>query len=138
MILDQGVLLEYYLDDEFADACEAVLTDLSDGALDAYLTDFHLHGTYAIFDTYFGDGAADEIQDLAFSVATMDGLQVYRLTLGDAVAIADLERESDLDFDDAVLVHAARVLDDDVLLSIDDHLDHGGEFAYERLHPRDY
>ncbi|WP_254547429.1 hypothetical protein [Halomarina pelagica] len=138
MILDQGIFLEYYLDDEYADECEAILDDLDDGAVDGYLTDFHLHGVCAIFNTYFGDDAPDEIQDFVYSIAVADGLTLYRLTLGDKIAICDLQRDTELDFDDATLVHVADVLDRDTIVSLDRHLLHEGEFEYERLHPRDY
>lgn len=138
MILDQGIFLEYYLDGEYADGCEAIIHDLDDGELDGYLTDFHRHGVCAVFNTYFGTDAPDEIQDFVFAVAASDGLTVYRLTLGDMMGVCDLQRETDLDFDDATLVRAAEVLDQDRIIAIDEHLEHDGEFEYECLHPKEY
>ncbi|WP_416838730.1 hypothetical protein [Haloferax sp. DFSO52] len=138
MIVDQGIFLEYYLDDEYADACEQILSDLEDGSIDGHLTDFHLHGICAIFNTYFTDRAPDEIQDLVYSVAAAKGLSLYRLSLGDKIEICDLQRTTDLDFDDATLVHVASVLEEETIVSLDRHLKHDGEFDYERLHPREY
>ena len=63
MIVDQGIFLEYYLDDTYAVECEAIIEDLTAGDIEGYLTDFHLHGVYAIFNTYFKADAPDEIQD---------------------------------------------------------------------------
>lgn len=138
MIVDQGIFLEYYLDADFADECEAILTELDEGTIDGHLTDFHLHGICAIFNTYFNDDAPDEIQDFVYSVAAAEGLSLYRLTLGDKIEICDLQRRTALDFDDATLVHTASVLGEETIVSLDKHLEHDGQFDYERLHPRDY
>lgn len=138
MIVDQGIFLEYYLDGEYADECETIIDDLDDGGSAGYITDFHLHGVCAVFNTYFKDDAPDEIQDFVYAIAVADGLELYRLTLGDVVAVCELQRETELDFDDATLVHVASVLDQDVVLAIDEHLEHDGAFEYEHRHPEDY
>lgn len=95
-----------------------------DGDTDGYLTTFHLHGIYAVFNTYFKSEAANETRDLTFSVMAGQGFHTYAFGLRDALGTAEIQEENtDLDFDDAVLAHAAGALDEDVILAIDDDLD---------------
>lgn len=138
MIVDQGIFLEYYLDDTYATECEAIIEDLTTGDIEGYLTDFHLHGICAIFNTYFQESAPDEIQDFVYSVAAAEGLELYRLSLGDKINICELQRSSTFDFDDATLVYVADILEETTIVSLDKHLDQEGEIAFERLHPREY
>lgn len=138
MIVDQGIFVEYYLDDTHADKCEEVIEDLNSGSTEGFLTDFHLHGVCAIFNTYFKDDAPDEIQDFVYGVAASQGLKLYRLTLGDKLAACEIQRRTNFDFDDAILVHTSQVLDCDKIASLDKHLKDGEQYGYTRLHPKDY
>lgn len=139
MILDLGIFLEYYLDDGYAAECENIIDDLDAGTLEGQLTDFHLHGTCAVFNTYVQANAPDEIQDFVYGVGASDGIELYRLSLGDTLEICDIQRNSRLDFDDAALVRAADVLDENVILSLDAHLnEYDGDVSFDSLHPANY
>jgi predicted nucleic acid-binding protein len=139
MIIDQGIIIEYYLDDAYADECKRILEDLIDGTIDGYLSDFHLHGVVAIFNTYFKADAPDEIQDLIFSITSAAGLALHQLSFRDQIQICEIQRESVLDFDDATLVHLSDVLDAGEIITLDGDLDdYTGEIEYECLHPTDY
>lgn len=139
MIIDQGIILEYYLDDAYADDCERILHDLIEGNCEGDLSDFHLHGTIAIFNTYFKERAPDEIQDLIFSIVTASGLDLYHLSARDQVPICEIQRNSVLDFDDATLVHCIDVLDAETIITLDGDLDnYDGAIDFDVLHPADY
>jgi predicted nucleic acid-binding protein len=141
VIVDQGIILEYYLDAEYADDCEVIITDLLTGDADGYLTTFHLHGIYAIFNTYFKSDAPSEIRDFTFSIMAGKGFHTYAFGLRDALETAEIQQtNADLDFDDSVLVHTAEALDENSVLAIDDDLDtqYQGDIEFDRVHPKNY
>lgn len=139
MIIDQGVFLEYYLDDAYADECERIVRDLVLGNSEGTLSDFHLHGMVAIFNTYFKADAPDEIQDLIFSITTASGLDLYRLSPMDQTRICEIQRNSVLDFDDATLVHLIDVLNTETILTLDGDLqEYAGSIDFDVLHPEQY
>lgn len=139
MIIDQGIIIEYYLDDRYADECEQILEDLINGTIEGHLSDFHLHGAIAIFNTYFKADAPDEIQDLIFSITTAEGLTLYQLSFKDQVQICEIQRESVLDFDDATLFYLSDILNAEEIITLDGDLDdYTGEIEYECIHPMDY
>lgn len=142
MIVDQNILLEYYLNDNLADECEQILDALADdtSSITGYLTSYHLNGTRAILNHYNDPlDAVNEIEKLEKRVQNADGLSLFEVNHNDAMQACNIVRTdgADVDFDDALVIHAADVLDTTILSIDSDFRDNEKHFDYNIVGPKE-
>jgi len=120
-LTDANIFLELLLDQEKADECEGFLEDVRRGRRETYLADLTLDSVLIVMDN---KGLKSSVlRDFLLSLSAYKGLRYYALSILDRLHASRVVGETDLDYEDSVLVHLARKLQVEGIISFDKDLD---------------
>ena len=120
-MIDANVFLEAALGRDKGDPCRRFLEKVRDGAIQGTITDFHVDSILVILENH-GMGWI-EISRFLASLMRYKGLTVHPPGLVGRLRATRIMRESQLDFDDALIVQTMRDLSEMIVVSYDKHLD---------------
>jgi len=121
MFVDSSIFLEVELAQEHGEASKRFLKRVQKGELNAYTTNFHLDNIVIVMERY-GRSWRD-IAVFLTSLLQYKGLSIYPLTIYDRIKAAEIMREENLDFDDALAAYVMKKLGLKVIVSYDTDFD---------------
>ncbi len=117
ILLDTNVFLELLLGQSRADDCEALLSAVSKGRIEAVITHFTVHAVEAVL------GSGEPILTFLRNLDNSLGLTVFETGVADEMSAAMLTERESLDFDDALQYYVAKRLGVEAIVSYDKHFD---------------
>jgi uncharacterized protein len=117
ILLDTNVFLELMLGQSRAADCEALLTVVSKGKIEAVVTHFTVHAVETVLGP--GEPLLIFLRNLENSLS----LTVFETGVAEEISAAMLTKRGSLDFDDALQYYVAKRLGVEAIVSYDKHLD---------------
>jgi predicted nucleic acid-binding protein len=117
ILLDTNVFLELLLGQTRAPDCEALLTEVSKGRVEAVVTHFTVHAVEAVL------GSGEPLLTFLRNLDNSLGLTVFETGEADEISAAMLTKRKSLDFDDALQYYVAKRLGVEAIVSYDRHFD---------------
>ena len=106
-LYDTNIFLEFLLNQEKAEDCEALFEAIAYGQCTAILTQYSLHALETILNRRKFD---KELIQFLSSLQRLTGTQIYTTTIEEELIIARLTLDLPLDFDDALQYYVAKKL----------------------------
>ncbi len=121
MLIDANIFLEVQLNQEQASAAAEILEAVSKNKIEGYITDFTIDSIIIIMEHYNKSPA--EIKRFLVSLLAYKGLEFYKFSIYDKIEATDHMASVDLDFDDACMYQAMKVLNISRIASFDSDFD---------------
>jgi len=117
ILLDTNVFLELMLGQRRAADCEALLSAVSKGGIEAVVTHFTVHAVEAVLGS--GEPLLTFLRNLENSLS----LTVFETGVAEEISAAMLTKRESLDFDAALQYYVAKRLGVEAIVSYDKHFD---------------
>ncbi|MFX1514730.1 MAG: type II toxin-antitoxin system VapC family toxin [Promethearchaeota archaeon] len=121
MLIDANIFLEVQLNQEKAPAAAGILKAVLQKDVEGYITDFTIDSIIIILEHY--GKSPSEIKRFLLSLLAYKGLEIYQLSIFDKIEATDHMVSLGLDFDDACLYQAMKVLNLSRIASFDSDFD---------------
>lgn len=121
MLIDTNIFLEVQLNQEKASQAAKILKAVYEDKVQGYITDFSIDSIVIIMEHY--DKSPNEIKRFLVSLLAFKGLEFYHLSIYDKIEATEFMKSLNLDFDDACMYQAMRVLNIDKIASFDSDFD---------------
>lgn len=121
MLIDANIFLEVQLNQKKAPKASEILETVSKNEIRGYITDFTIDSIIIIMEHY--EISPIEIKRFLVSLLAYKGLEFYQLSIYDKINATELMTALKLDFDDACMYQAMKVLNIDKIASFDSDFD---------------
>jgi predicted nucleic acid-binding protein len=121
LLIDTNIFLEVQLNQEKAQQASKILEAVFKNIIHAYITDFTIDSIAIIMEHYNKSSA--EIKRFLVSLLAYEGLEFYQLSIFDKIEATEHMSSLQLDFDDACMYQAMRVLKITTIASFDKDFD---------------
>ncbi len=121
MLIDANIFLEVQLNQEKAPKASEILEAVSKNEIQGYITNFTIDSIIIIMEHY--EKSPIEIKRFLVSLLAYKGLEFYQLSIYDKINATELMTALKLDFDDACMYQAMKVLNLDKIASFDSDFD---------------
>ena len=121
MLIDANIFLEVQLNQEKVEQASKILDAVSKNEVQGYITDYTIDSIIIIMEHY--TKSPDEIKRFLVSLLAYKGLEFYQLSIYDKIAATEHMTSFNLDFDDACMYQAMRVLKINRIASFDSNFD---------------
>jgi len=121
MLIDANIFLEVQLNQEKAQEASEILEAVSKNKVKGYITDFTIDSIVIIMEHY--DKSPDKMKRFLVSLLAYKGLDFYQLSIYDKIEATEHMTSLNLDFDDACMYQAMKVLNINRIASFDSDFD---------------
>jgi predicted nucleic acid-binding protein len=121
MLIDTNIFLEVQLNQERSTQATKILKAVSVNKAQGFITDYTIDSVIIIMEHF--DKSPDEIKRFLVSLLAYKGLEFYQLSIYDKIEATEHMKLLDLDFDDACMYQAMKVLKVDQIASFDADFD---------------
>lgn len=117
ILIDTNIFLEAALGQERSEECQALLTAVARGKVEATVTHFTIHEVAAVL------AQGERLLDFFRAIEGSEGMSVYDSSITDEMAISILSEKIRRDFDDTLQYFVAEKIGAIGIASLDKHFD---------------